>query len=678
MSQLKRENMAGVSEGIVLWEPSDHFRESSNLMHYSKWLQREKGLRFDDYDALWKWSVTELEGFWSSVWEFFDVKASCSYQRVLTDRRMPGARWFDGARLNYAEHVFRNATVARPALVFRSETRPTTEVSWAELSQQVASVAASLRRFGVKAGDRLVGYVPNIPEAVIAFLACASIGAVWSSCSPDFGSPSVIDRFKQIEPKVLFAVDGYRYSGKEFDRRKVVADLQEALPTLEQTIVIPYLNTEAGAVGLVGALPWRELTREDSDLAFEQVQFEHPLWILYSSGTTGLPKPIVQSQGGILLEHLKSLRLHLDLEPKDRFFWFTTTGWMMWNFLVGGLLLGTTIVLYDGCPTWPDAGALWKFAEESRVTFFGASAAYVSGCIKDSIEPISCCDLGAIKCIGVTGSPLASEGFRWIYQCVKQDVWLNCISGGTDVCTAFIGGCPLLPVSAGQMQCRWLGAEVQAFDEGGEVVTDEVGELVITKPMPSMPLSFWNDLEGSRYRESYFEMYPGVWRHGDWVKIKPDGSVIIYGRSDSTINRMGVRMGTSELYRVVEEMPEILDSLAVDLEILGGAPYMSLFVVLKEGAALGYELCNRIRDRIRDALSPRHVPDEIVAIQEVPRTLNGKKLEVPVKKILAGVPLEKAANLDAVSKPDSLGFFVNFAAKLKAERRLGGQLEPGE
>ena len=657
--------MSAITEGILLWEPPDQLREHSNLRRYMKWLWDQKGLEFDRYAALWEWSVNNIEDFWASIWEFFNVKASRAYMQVLSTRQMPGAKWFGGAKLNYAQHVFRNATPERPALIFQAEFQPLIEMSWDELYQGVASVAAALRAMGVKAEDRVVGYAPNIPEAVIAFLACASIGAIWSSCSPDFGSPSVINRFKQIEPKVLFAVDGYRYNGKDFDRRSVVSELQRALPTLERTVLISYLNRNAEAGYLTGALVWNDLLKENIGLTFEQVPFEHPLWILYSSGTTGLPKPIVQSHGGILLEHLKSLSLHLNLKPEDRFFWFTTTGWMMWNFLIGGLLSGTTILLYDGSPMWPEKGALWEFAERSGLTFFGASAAFINACVKHGIEPGRSHDLSRIKGVGVTGSPLAPEGFQWIYQHVKRDLWLNCISGGTDVCTAFVGGCPLLPVRAGEMQCRWLGAKVEAFDECGAALVNQVGELAITEPMPSMPLYFWNDPEHKRYNESYFDTFPGVWRHGDWVKIKPSGGVVIYGRSDSTINRLGVRTGTNEIYRIVEEMPEILDSLVVDLEVLGGASYMPLFIVLKEGVEFKEELQSRIKAKIRTALSPRHVPDEIFVIREVPRTLNGKKLEVPVKKILMGISVELAVNRDAISNPVALRYFIDFAAKLK-------------
>ncbi|MFO7274568.1 MAG: acetoacetate--CoA ligase [Bacillota bacterium] len=658
--------MPAVEEGLLLWEPSADFKERSEMRRYMRWLAERKGLRFDTYHDLWRWSVGDLEAFWASIWEYFEIRASRPYERVLASRTMPGARWFSGAELNYAEHALRRASQEHPAVLFASEDRPLAALSWNDLRAQVAAVAAALRNLGVGRGDRVAAYVPNIPEALVAFLATASIGAIWSSCSPDFGSPSVADRFRQIEPKVLIAVDGYRYNGRPYDRRPVVAELQGQLPGLETTVLIPYLDPGAGTAGFPGkTVRWDELLREGGPLAFEQVPFDHPLWILYSSGTTGLPKPIVQGHGGILLEHLKMTALHCDLRPGDRFFWFTTTGWMMWNFLIGGLLVGSTILLYDGSPGYPDMNTLWRFAEETRMTLFGTSAAYISACMKAGVEPGRDFDLSALKSIGSTGSPLSPEGFLWVYDRVKQDLWLASVSGGTDLCTAFVGGCPLLPVYAGELQCRCLGADVQAFDEQGRPVIDEVGELVIVQPMPSMPLFFWNDPGDRRYRESYFEMYPGVWRHGDWIKITSRGSAVIYGRSDSTINRMGVRMGTSEIYRVVEDVPEVVDSLVVDVELPGRGPYMPLFVVLREGVELDDALRDRIRQRIRTALSPRHVPDDIVAVPEVPRTLNGKKLEVPIKKLLLGVPREKAVNPDSMSNPHSLRFFEEFARQLR-------------
>lgn len=661
--------MSNMTEGAILWQPSAELREQASLTRYMRWLEARHGTSFADYNALWQWSIADIERFWASIWDFFEITSSAPYTQVLTQHEMPGARWFSGAQINFAEHVFRNATADRPAMIFQSELRPLTEISWQELQQKVAAIAAALRGLGVQPGDRVVAYMPNIPEAVVAVLACASIGAIWSSCSPDFGSPSVIDRFKQIEPKVLIAVDGYHYGGKPQDRRAVVAELQQALPTLEQTILVAYLDESAGTAGLPNTVAWSELLSAEAELRFEQVPFDHPLWVLYSSGTTGLPKPIVQSQGGILLEHLKAVNLQKDIKPEDRFFWFSTTGWMMWNFLVGGLLVGCTILLYDGSPGWPDLGRLWEFAQNTGMTCFGTSAAYIAACMKAGIEPNKMYDLSRLHSMGSTGSPLPPEGFQWVYDHIKPDLWLVSTSGGTDVCTSFVTGCPLLPVYRGEIQCRALGADVQSWNESGQPVIDEVGELVITQPMPSMPLYFWNDPDNQRYRESYFEMFPGVWRHGDWVKITSRDSVVIYGRSDSTINRQGVRMGTSEIYRTVEDIPEVMDSLVVDLEGLGGASYMPLFVVLKPGVELDDDLKTRINSRIRSSLSPRHVPNAIYAIPEIPRTLSGKKLEVPVKKIMLGAPIEKAANPDSMSNPQVLRYFVDLAASLDSARR---------
>ena len=653
-----------------LWEAGEDVKREANITRYMQWLKNEKGLSFQRRDELWQWSVDSLEDFWASLWEYFHIKASSPYSEVLVERKMPGAKWFPGARLNYAEHVFRNATSSRPAVLFHSERHHLVEVSWSELYEKVGAVAHALRAMGVQRGYRVVAYIPNIPETLIAFLAFASMGATWSSCSPDFGTNSVIDRFKQIEPKVLFAVDGYQYGGKAFDRRPVIADLQQALPTLEKTVLVPYLyeDMQPGVGGLSDAGSWTELLKQSSEIVFEQVPFDHPLWVLYSSGTTGLPKAIVQGQGGILLEHLKGLNLDLDLKPQDRFFWFTTTGWMMWNLLIGGLLVDSMVLLYDGSPAYPDVGTLWQFAEESGMTFFGTSAAYIASCMKAEIEPGKTYHLSKLRGIGSTGSPLPPEGFEWIYEHVKRDLWLASISGGTDVCSAFVGGSVLLPVYAGELQCRSLGDKVEAYDEQGKSLVDEVGELVITEPMPSMPIFFWNDAEAKRYKESYFDMYPGVWRHGDWIMITSRGSAIIYGRSDSTINRQGIRMGSSEIYRIVEGLPEVLDSLIVVVELPHGRYYMPLFVVLKDGIVLDDALIAKIKGRLRSGISPHHVPDEIFAIAAVPRTLSGKKLEVPVKKLFMGVPVEKAISTDAMSNPQSIEYFVKFADKVSALR----------
>jgi acetoacetyl-CoA synthetase len=651
---------------VVLWEPSEAFRERTVLARYLRWLERERGRRFEGYHDLWRWSTEDLEGFWGSIWDFFEVRAHRPYERVLAERAMPGARWFPGAEVNYAEHVFRGRDDREVAVRHASELRELSEVTWGELRDQVARLAAGLRELGVGRGDRVVAYLPNIPEALAAFLACASLGATWSSCSPDFGARSVVDRFAQIEPTVLLAVDGYRYGGRDFDRLDVLAGLQRELPTLRRTVVLPYLDPQPDLARLDRAMTWDELTRAGEgpppELAFAPVPFDHPLWVLYSSGTTGLPKAIVQGHGGILLEHLKVLHLHVDAQAGDRLFWFTTTGWMMWNFIVSGLLTPASIVLYDGNPGHPDLGVLWDLAERAGITCFGTSAAYLASCMKAGVEPARGRDLSALRAVGSTGSPLSPEGFEWVYEHLGRDTWLFSTSGGTDLCTAFVGGCPLLPVYRGELQARSLGAAVEAFDEEGRAVIDQVGELVLTQPMPSMPLYLWNDPDGARYRESYFAMYPGVWRHGDWIEITSRGTAIIYGRSDSTINRGGVRMGTSEIYRAVLAVPEVVDALVVDVPRDGGA-WMPLFVVLREGAELDDALVAAIRRRIREDCSPRHVPDEVIAVAEVPRTLSGKVLEVPVKRILMGTPPERVASRDSLANPAALDAFVALAGQ---------------
>jgi acetoacetyl-CoA synthetase len=660
------ETEAAAKRGELLWEPSAESIERASMTRYMRWLASERGLSFDDYDSMWRWSATEIEAFWASIWDFFEVAASTPYSDVLPDRRMPGADWFPGARLSYPEHIFRNRDAADVAVRHASELRELGELTWGELRDQVARAAAGLRDLGVERGDRVVAYMPNIPETLVAFLASASLGAIWSSCSPDFGASSVVDRFAQIEPKVLLCVDGYRYGGRDFDRTDVVAGLQAAMPSLERTVVLPYLASEPDISKLDRAITWEELldAGDGAPLEFEQVPFDHPLWVLYSSGTTGLPKAIVQGHGGILLEQLKKLNLHVDAQEGDRLFWFTTTGWMMWNFLVGGLLTPASIVLYDGSPGHPGMGVLWDLAERTGMTCFGTSASYIAACMKAGAEPGSGRDLSALRSVGSTGSPLSPEGFEWVYEHVGRDTWLFSTSGGTDVCTAFVGGVPLLPVYRGELQGRALGAKVEAFDEDGNSIVDEVGELVITEPMPSMPLYLWGDADGSRYHASYFDVYPGVWRHGDWIEITSRGTAVIYGRSDSTINRQGVRMGTSEIYRAVQGIPEVTDALVVDIPKPGTEGWMPLFVVLADGQTLTDELTAEIKRRIRELCSPRHVPDEVYEIAEVPRTLSGKVLEVPVKRILTGTPPEAAASRDSLANPDSLDYFTRLAGRL--------------
>jgi acetoacetyl-CoA synthetase len=643
-----------------LWRPPSEVVERATITRYANWLRETRGVDAPDYAALWDWSVTELEAFWASVWEFCDVHAHAPYERVLGRREMPGTQWFPGARLNYAEHVLRAGRPGEPAIVARSQTREDVELSWDELGEQVARAAAGLRRLGVGPGDRVAAYLPNIPETIVAFLAVASLGAVWSSAAPEFGARSVVDRFAQIEPRVLLAVDGYRYGDKALDRRDVVEGLRREIASLEHTVLVPYL----GSGSVEGTLGWDELlAEEEEELRFEPVDFDHPLWVLYSSGTTGLPKAIVQGQGGILLEQLKKGHFHLDLHPGDRMFWFTTTGWMMWNFMVGTMLTGATVALFDGNPGHPGLEALWDYAQDARVTCFGTSASFIASCVKAGLEPRATHDLSALRSVGSTGSPLAPEGFDWVYESVKDDAWLFSTSGGTDVCTAFVGGVPTLPVWRGELQARALGCAVQAFDGNAQPVIDHVGELVITEPMPSMPLYLWNDPDGTRLRESYFDTYPGVWRHGDWIEITSRGTAIITGRSDSTINRSGVRIGTSEIYRAVLALDEVLDALVVDIPREGTEGWMPLFVVLDEGASLDDDLIGAIRKRIREDCSPRHVPNEVVQVAEVPRTLSGKVLEVPVKRILTGTPPEKAASRESLANPAALDPFVELAGK---------------
>jgi len=654
-----------------LWAPSAEAVERSNMSAYMRWLAAERGLSFDgDYDRLWEWSTTDLEAFWRSVWDYFEVAADGDASTVLASREMPGAEWWPGVNLNYAEHIFRGKDPAALAIQHRSETTELAEITWAELETQVAAFAAGLRALGVVRGDRVAAYLPNAPQALIGFLAAASIGAVWSSCSPDFGARSVIDRFAQIEPKVLLAVDGYTYGGKPFDRMDMVRGLEAEMPSLAHTVLVPYLDSGADAARLEKAIAWAEVVAkgDGAALEFDRVPFDHPLWILYSSGTTGLPKAIVQGHGGVLLEHLKKMNLHIDAQAGDHVFWFTTTGWMMWNFLVSILLTPASIVLFDGNPGHPDLSALWDLAEEAEITTFGTSASYISSCMKAGVEPSAGRDLSALRAVGSTGSPLAPEGFEWVYEHVGCDTWLFSTSGGTDVCTAFVGGVPILPVYLGELQARALGCAVEAWDEDGNPLTGEVGELVITEPMPSMPVFFWSDPDGERYRSSYFEMYPGTWRHGDWIEITKRGTAIIYGRSDSTINRGGIRMGTSEIYRAVLSLDEITDALVVDVPRPGTEGWMLLFVVLREGESLDDDLIRRIAARVREDCSPRHVPNEVHEVAEVPRTLSGKVLEVPVKRILMGTPPSEAASRDSLANPKALDPFVDLAA---AESRPG-------
>ncbi|WP_029136981.1 acetoacetate--CoA ligase [Nakamurella lactea] len=650
----------------ILWQPTPERVARAAITDFAGFLADRTGQDFGDYAALWEYSTTDLPGFWGALADYFGVRWVNRPQAVLPDASMPGARWFPGGTLNYAEHALA-AIDGRAdgdlAVIVTDEGDTEELVTLGQLRQQVARAQAGLRRAGVVAGDRVVALAPNGIHALVAFLATAASGAVWSSCSPDFGPASVIDRFTQIEPTVFIAVDGYRYGGKEFDTGETVARVRAALPGLSATVIVPTLGRPLPA----GTTGWDEFTAEigqPAEIDYVPVDFEAPLWVLYSSGTTGLPKPIVQSVGGILLEHLKMLRLHSDLGPGDRFLWFTTTGWMMWNYLVGGLLVGSTIVLYDGNPGYPDLLALWRLAERHRVTYFGTSAPFISSCRAKGLTPSDELDLTSVVAVGSTGSPLSTDGFRWIMEHVGPRVQICSVSGGTDLCTAIVGAAPTVPVWMGEISCRALGARVEAFDEQGGALIGDVGELVLTAPMPSMPVSFWGDDGGSKLRAAYFDDYPGVWRHGDWIRITSRGSCVIEGRSDATLNRGGVRMGTAEFYRVAESDPGVLDSLVIDTSDASGEGDLLLFVVLAGGADLD-AVTARVRAAIRSELSPRHVPGTVIAVPSVPRTLNGKKCEVPVKRILAGMPVDTAVSKDALADPAGLDAFLAAARSAK-------------
>ena len=661
----------GSSAPSVLWTCPPQRLEGSSLASFMRFVEHQHGAPFDGYNQLWQWSVDQLETFWEAVWRFFELRSSRPYECVLETRRMPGARWFPGAELNFAEHCFRGRDGRGVAVVHESELREMGEWTWDELRDHVRAIAGGLRALGVEQGDRVAAYMPNVPEAVAAFLACASIGAIWSSCSPDFGAPAVIDRFRQIEPRILLAVDGYRYGGRDFDRRATVRELRASLPSVERTVMLDYLRS---ARSIDGAIGWEQLEDlgERDPLEFAQVPFDHPLWVLYSSGTTGLPKPIVHGHGGVLIEQAKLQRLHFDLGDGDRFFWFSTTGWVMWNIVVSALLTPASVVLYDGNPAHPDVARLWTFADRAGVTCFGASAAFLTGCMRSGLNPAEGERLTALKSIGSTGSPLPPEVFRWVYERFPPETWLFSTSGGTDVAGAFVGGALTMPVYEGEISARMLGVAVESWDPNGHPHIGRTGELVVTAPMPSMPVKLWGDEDGERLRDSYFSTYPGVWRHGDWIEITDRGTAIIRGRSDSTINRGGVRIGTSEIYRAALSLDQVVDALAVDVPLRGPHGFVQLFVVLGEDAELDANLEEQLRQRIRSYCSPRHVPDEIVRVPQVPRTLTGKVVEVPVKRILQGEPAAEVVSRDSLADPAAIDWFVDYAVTLRRDAEVGG------
>ena len=662
-----------IAEGDVLWTPGADFAQRSNINQFIAWLDRHRGLHFSDYESLWQWSVRDLAGFWSALWDYFEVRSTTPWQTILDRRDMPGAQWFVGSQVNFTEHLLRHEEVAAadaPAFLHMSELRPRlASLSWHELGAKVRKLAMRLKDLGVQQGDRIVSYMPNIPETAIAMMAATSIGAIWASAAPEFGTRTVLDRFGQIAPRLIFVADGYRFGGKDFDRRPEIRDIVAGLSELETVVYLPYLLPDAQPPQFARAatMTWDSLfdgpgvPREN--FTYTRVAHDHPLWILFSSGTTGLPKAIVHSHVGILLEMLKSTALHFNLTATSRMFFYSTTGWVMWNIVLSALLRGSAGILFDGNPAHPDPNVLWKLAAESRATMFGASPTFVLNMQKLGLRPGETFDLSALDSVLCTGSPATPETFAWFYQAVKRDLWVASISGGTEICGALVGGVPVRPVRAGEIQARCLGMDVHTWSDAGTELVDDVGELVVTSPAPSMPLHFWGDDDGRRYREAYFDVFPGVWRHGDFIKITASGGCYVLGRSDATLNRFGVRIGSAEIYRCLDLVTEVADSLIVCIELPGGHFYMPLFVRLKADHMLDAALRARINKALREECSPRHVPDEIVAVPLIPYTLTGKKMEVPVRKLLLGQPAEKVAARDAMMEPQALDWFADFAAK---------------
>ena len=647
-----------------LWQPTRTFRENSNLFEYRTWVEVTYGIEADSYHDLWKWSVTETETFWKSIIKYYNLSFEGSTETVV-EGNMPRATWFPDVMLNYSKRIWELASDDRPAIIYKTETTAFQEISWSALRSKVADVQQYLIACGVGPGDRVAAFLPNIPEASIAFLATVGLGAVWSSCSPDFGADSVIDRFLQIEPKVLIAVDGYYYGGKTYNKTEIAADIFERLHKTNNLLMVDFINEASN----IPCQKWKDINPSNEDVIIKSMPFNHPIWILFSSGTTGAPKAITHSHGGVLLEHVKYLSLHNNVKAGERFFWYSTTGWMMWNFVHASWLVGATVVLYDGSPTHPDIGMMWQFIEDAKINHFGTSAPFLVACMKAGISPADNYDLAHLISIGSTGSPLPPEAFEWVYEHVKSDVWLCSMSGGTDICTAFVGGSPTLPVYLGEIQCRALGCALYSWDDGGQHGEGRVGEMVITKPMPSMPIYFWHDETFERYTSSYFEMFPGIWRHGDWVEITPRKSLVIYGRSDATLNRHGIRIGTSEIYRALNDIEELKDSLVVNIELSGGQHYMPLFVIMKNSFELNDEVIKKIKSSLQSAYTPRHVPDEIIEVEDIPYTISGKKMEAPIKKILMGLSTSETLNVGAMRNPDSIKFYESFAKEIASKNK---------